>query len=263
VRTFEDLRVSVENGICTVLLNRPDQFNAVSFRMHRELFEVWPEIERDRDVRAVVLTGAGRAFCAGGDMAMSKAAVESEADRDRAVAEARQIVKAMVEFPIPVVAAVNGPAVGLGLSLALFSDVVVIDEETFVSDPHVSVGLVAADGGVLAWPLMTSLLTAKEYLLTGERIPAARAVELGLANHAVPAGELLDRAYGVARRIADQPRQATRDTKRALNIHLNNAVGAVIDFAFASESHSFGEPEVAATIARFAERAARKAEAGQ
>lgn len=258
MRTFEDLDVSVDDGICTVLLNRPDQFNAVSFRMHRELSEVWAEIERNRDVRAVVLTGAGRGFCAGGDMDMSQAAVESEADRERAISEARQIVKAMVEFPIPIVAAVNGPAVGLGFSLALFSDIVLISDATFVSDPHVTVGLVAADGGVLAWPLMTSLLTAKEFLLTGDRIPAARAVELGLANHAVTADELLPRAYEIAGRIARQPRQAVRDTKRALNIHLNNAVGAVIDFAFASESHSFTEPEVAATIAQFAERAAAK-----
>jgi len=258
VRSFEDLKVTVNDGICTVLLNRPDQFNAVSFRMHRELSEVWAEIQRERDVRAVVLTGAGRGFCAGGDMDMSKAAVESEADRDRAISEARQIVKAMVEFPIPIVAAINGPAVGLGFSLALLSDVVLIDDNTFVSDPHVTVGLVAADGGVLAWPLMTSLLTAKEYLLTGDRLTATRAVELGLANHAVGTDELLPRAYEIAGRIARQPRQAVRDTKRALNIHLNKAVGAVIDFAFASESHSFTEPEVAATIARFAERAAHK-----
>ena len=256
---FEHLDLSTDtNGVCTLTLNRPEVYNAVSFPMHGELTEVWGELERDPAVRAVVLTGAGRGFCAGGDMDMSRAAVESAVDRERAVSEARLIVKSMVEFAIPIVAAVNGPAVGLGFSLALLSDIVLISDRAFVSDPHVTVGLVAADGGVLAWPLMTSLLTAKEYLLTGDRLDAHRAVELGLANRVVSHDDLLPDAVALATRIAAQPRQAVRDTKRALNIHLNNAVAAVIDFAFASESHSFTEPEVAATIAKFANRAASK-----
>ncbi|SHK03175.1 enoyl-CoA hydratase [Pseudonocardia thermophila] len=258
MQQFEDLTIEVgADGVATLTLNRPDRLNAVSPRMHQELVAVWPALERTPGVRSVVLTGAGRGFCAGGDMDMSQAAVDDPGYREQVVAEARAIVRAMVEFPIPVVAAVNGPAVGLGFSLALFSDVVLVADTAHVSDPHVSVGLVAADGGVLAWPLMTSLLTAKEYLLTGRRIPAARAVELGLANRVVPAAELLAEAHALAAEIAAQPRQAVRDTKRALNIHLGNAVAAVMDFAFAAESHSFSEPDVAATIARFAEKAGR------
>lgn len=259
MRDFEHLGISTDhNGVCTVTLNRPEAYNAVSFAMHRELADVWGELERQPEIRVVVLTGAGKGFCAGGDMDMSRAAVESAVDRERAVAEARLIVRSMVEFSIPIVAAVNGPAIGLGFSLALFSDIVLVSDRAWVSDPHVTVGLVAADGGVLAWPLMTSLLTAKEYLLTGDRIDAQRAVTLGLANRVVAHDDLLPQAVDLATRIAAQPRQAVRDTKRALNIHLNNAVGAVIDFAFASESHSFTEPEVAATIAEFAERSASK-----
>src|SRR5262249_1036565 len=156
--------------------------------------DVWGELAQQPDIRVVVLTGAGKGFCAGGDMEMSRAAVESEADRARAVSEARLIVKSMVEFTIPIVAAVNVPATGLGFSVALFSDIVLISDRAWVSDPHVTVGLVAADGGVLAWPLMTSLLTAKEYLLTGDRIDAPTAVRLGLANRVVGHDDLLTEA---------------------------------------------------------------------
>lgn len=191
-------------------------------------------------------------------MAMTRAAIEDEQARLETVDEARRIVLEMTDFPLPVVAAVNGPAVGLGCSLALFSDVVVMSEKAFFSDPHITVGLVAADGGVIAWPLVTSLLWAKEFLLTGDRIPAERALQMGMANHVVPADDLLDTAYRIAERIAAQPRQAVRDTKRALNIHLSRAVASVIDFSFSSETYSFTQPEVAATVEKFAKRAAEK-----
>ena len=255
---FEHLLVTEEGPVRTVTLNRPDQLNAVGSQMHRELGEVWGRLRRDPHARVVVLTGAGRGFCSGGDMAMTKAAIEDEQARLETVEEARRIVLEMTDFPLPVVAAVNGPAVGLGCSLALFSDVVVMSEKAFFSDPHITVGLVAADGGVIAWPLVTSLLWAKEFLLTGDRIPAERALQMGMANYVVPAGDLLGTAYRVAGRIAVQPRQAVQDTKRALNIHLSRAVAAVINFAFASETYSFTQPDVAATVEEFAKLAAAK-----
>lgn len=256
---FHDLQIEVKDRICTLTLNRPEQFNAVSRRMHRELGDVWPYLEDRGDVRAVVLTGAGRGFCAGGDMEMSQACVDDAGARRLVVEEARRIVNAMVNFPIPIVAAVNGPAIGLGCSLALFSDIVIMSEKAFLSDPHVQVGLVAADGGVLAWPVLTSLLWAKEFLLTGDRVLPERALAIGLANHIEAPERLLGRAYDFAERIANLSPQAVQDTKRALHIHLGRAVSSAIDFAFASESHSFSDPHVAEAIADFANRSKRGA----
>ena len=166
-----------------------------------------------------MITGAGRAFSAGGDFVyLNELAGDAEL-RAKTIADGREIVLGMARCRIPVVAAVNGPAVGLGCSLVALSDIVYIAEDAYLADPHVQVGLVAADGGPLTWPLHISLLLAKEYALTGARIPAARAVELGLANHAVadPLAEALNAAkkiLGVAaagrRKHQAHPQRAPR-----------------------------------------------------
>jgi enoyl-CoA hydratase/carnithine racemase len=160
----------------------------------------------------------------------------------------------MVRCRVPVVAAVNGPAVGLGCSVIALSDVVYMAESAYLSDPHVMVGLVAADGGPLTWPLHMSLLLAKEYALTGERIGAARAKEIGLANHVCPDGEVLSVALAAAKKIAALPRQAVEATKRVLNLHVERAVLASIDFALAAESESFDTDDLRGNVARFLKR---------
>lgn len=231
--------VSADGPVRELTLNRPGAANAVDSAMHHDLAHVWSRIAADREAKVVVLTGGGRAFSAGGDRGLIKDAAAAPEARYAIVREARRIVTEMIAFPLPVVAAVNGAAVGLGCSLALLSDVVLMAENAFFSDPHVSIGLVAADGGALAWPVYTSLLRAKEYVLTGDRIDARTAERMGLANHVVPSGELRPAARDLAARLAGQPRQALLDTKRALNVHLARAVAGVIDFAFAAESESF------------------------
>jgi enoyl-CoA hydratase len=170
------------------------------------------------------------------------------------LAEGREIVLNMVRCRIPVIAAVNGPAVGLGCSLIALSDVVYMAESAYLSDPHVPVGLVAADGGPVTWPLHTSLLLAKEYAFTGERISAARAAAIGLANHVCPDDEVLAAALATAHKIAALPPQAVEGTKRVLNLHLERAVLSTIDFALASENESFDTPELLAQIDHFLER---------
>jgi enoyl-CoA hydratase/carnithine racemase len=155
----------------------------------------------------------------------------------------------MVRCRVPIIAAVNGPAVGLGCSLVALSDISFMAESAHLADPHVLIGLVA-DGGPVTWPLLISLQLAKEYALTGDRIPAARAAEIGLVNHVCPDGEVLDRALACAHRIAKLPQQAVEDTRRVLNLHLERAVLATLDYALTAEDRSFGSPELRANLDR-------------
>lgn len=254
------LLVESHDRVRIVRLNRPDALNAANPELHRRLAEVWDELAADAGCSAVVITGSGRAFCGGGDMGLLKQMHDDEEIRAATLNEARQIVERLIRFPYPVISAVNGPAVGLGCSLAGLSDLVLIEESAYLADPHVSVGLVAADGGALTWPSMTSLLRAKEYLFTGDRIPAHVAVEIGLANRVVPDGSSLAEALVLAERIARQPRQALIDTKRAANKHLERAMHDILDFALAAENISSASTEHSQIIDRFLEKAAAKSQ---
>jgi enoyl-CoA hydratase len=158
---------------------------------------------------------------------------------------------------------VNGPAVGLGATLAVLSDFVVMADTAFLADTHVGVGLVAGDGGAAFWPLLCGLLRAKALLLLGERIPADEAVRLGLANRVVPAEMVVSEAVEVAQRLAALPPQAVQDTKRALNLHLRQAADAVLDFSLAAESESFGTPDVPAAVARIRDRSDKNGGTGE
>jgi enoyl-CoA hydratase len=245
-----EIDVEADGAVRIVRLNRPEQLNATNHELHRGLAELFPQLDADPDSRAVVLTGNGRAFSAGGDFAYLDELTKDEELRRVSLAHGRQIVTGMVGCRVPVVAAVNGPAVGLGCSLVALSDIVFMAESAHLADPHVAVGLVAADGGPVTWPLLTSLQLAKEYALTGDRIPAERAAEIGLVNHVCADDEVLDQALACAHRIAKLPKQAVADTKRILNIHLERAVLACLDFALTAEDRSFGSPELRANIDR-------------
>jgi enoyl-CoA hydratase/carnithine racemase len=232
-----EVDVQADGALRVITLNRPDSLNSVNDALHVGLAHVWTRMGEDRQARAAVITGAGRAFSAGGDFAYLEQLRQDPDLRAKTILHGREIVLGMARCRIPVVAAVNGPAVGLGCSLAALSDIVYMKEDAYLADPHVQVGLVAADGGPLTWPTQMSLLLAKEYALTGARIPAQRAVELGLANHVVedPVAE----AMACAKRIVGLPRQAVESTKRLLNIHLERAVLAALDYANAAEDQSF------------------------
>ena len=235
----DEVTVEIDGDIRIVRMNRPDKMNAVNEGLHRGMATVWRQIAKDPDARAVVLTGSGPGFSAGGDFDFFTRVIEDLGYRRNLMREAREVVREMIDFPLPVVAAVNGPAVGLGCSVAVLCDLVVMDEEAFLADPHVAIGLVAGDGGAATWPLLTSLLKAKEFILLGDRIPAVEAERLGLANRVASAGTSLDEALGLARRLAALPQQALQDTKRALNLHLERAASGVLEFALAAESECF------------------------
>jgi enoyl-CoA hydratase len=248
------IRVETDGPVRIVRLSRPDQLNAVNDDLHRGLTRVFPQLGADSDARVAVLTGEGRAFSAGGDFDLLDRMVKDRTLRHDVIAEGRELVLNMIRCRVPVVAAVNGPAVGLGCSVVALSDVVYMAESAYLSDPHVTVGLVAADGGPLTWPLHTSLLLAKEYAFTGDRIGAARAREIGLANHICPDDEVLPAALAAAHKIAKLPRQAVEATKRVLNLHVERAVLATIDFAMAAETASFDTDDLQGKVARFLKR---------
>ncbi len=249
------IRVEADGPVRIVRLTRPEQLNAVNEELHLGLTQVFPQLSADPEARVAVITGEGRAFSAGGDFDFLDRMANDRVLRRDVIAEGRELVLNMIRCRVPVVAAVNGPAVGLGCSVIALSDIVYMAESAYLSDPHVTVGLVAADGGPLTWPLHMSLLLAKEYAFTGDRITAKRAAEIGLANHVCPDDEVMAAALATAHKIAALPQQAVEATKRVLNLHLERAVLATIDFAMASETESFDTPELRANVERFLGRA--------
>lgn len=250
----DEIQVEADGPIRVVRLNRPEQLNATNHVLHAGLAALFPQLHDDADARVAVLTGNGRAFSAGGDFSYIDELTRDAALREESLAHGKQIVTGMAACRIPIIAAVNGPAVGLGCSLVALSDIVFMAESAHLADPHVLIGLVAADGGPVTWPLLTSLQLAKEYALTGARIPARRAAEIGLVNHVCPDDAVLDDALACARKIARQPRRATEDTKRILNLQLERAILATIDFALTAEDRSFTSPELRANLDRLLAR---------
>lgn len=243
-----EIDVRAEGALRIITLNRPDALNAVNDNLHVGLAGLWRRLSEDRSARAAVLTGAGRAFSAGGDFAYLAELAQDADLRAKTIAHGRDIVLGMARCRVPVVAAVNGPAVGLGCSLVALSDIVYIAPDAYLADPHVQVGLVAADGGPLTWPLHISLMLAKEYALTGQRIAAQRAVELGLANHV--AADPVAEAVACAQRIMKLPQQGVESTKRVLNIHLERAVLASLDYALSAEHQSFTTEDFRSIVTR-------------
>ena len=176
----DELIVEADGPIRIITMNNPDMRNAFIDPLHEAMRNIWYQISRDRDARAVVLTGAGSAFCAGGNVPGFIRDYDDPEHRRQSLRDAQRLVDEMLRFHLPVVAAVNGPAVGLGASVAVSCDIVLIAESAYIADTHVNIGLTAGDGGAATWPLLIGMLRAKEYLLTGERIPAKLAVEIGL-----------------------------------------------------------------------------------
>jgi enoyl-CoA hydratase/carnithine racemase len=234
----DSLVVEEDGPVRIVTLNRPDQRNAFDETLKEWFPRLLMQIDRDREVRAVVLTGAGKAFCAGGSLEEFEMYRTDFELRRQAMRDARRLVEEMLRVRVPVVAAVNGPAVGLGCTLASLCDIVFMAESTFLADPHVTVALVAGDGGAVAWPYMTSILKAKQYLLTGDRVPAPDAVQIGLANFAVPAEEVLAAATAFAHRMAELPSQAVQDTKALLNHLIVQSGASTLAMGLAMESQS-------------------------
>jgi enoyl-CoA hydratase len=253
------LLVEADGPLRIITLNKPQQLNAMSDDLHWAIAEVWHRLPQDHDARVAILRANGRMFCTGGYLQNFVRDASDPVTRRNGLRQAARLANAMLACEVPIVAAVHGGAVGLGCTLALMSDFVVMTDDSYLRDSHVSVGLVAGDGGAVTWPLLIGMLRAKEYLLLGSEITADEAQRVGLANRVVPADDLMDEARAVAARLAAQPVQAVRDTKRALNKHLQAAADLVLDFALAAEGESFASDDVRRIAQQFLdERAARK-----
>ena len=246
--------VEKDGPVRVITLNRPEAMNAFDDDLHHALPAALRALSDDRDARAVVLTGAGRAFSAGGNIDEFELFHADFEARRRSLRIGRQLFDDLLNVHLPVVAAVNGPAVGLGCTIVTACDYVLMSEKSYLADPHVQVALVAGDGGAVTWPLHIGLLRAKPYLLTGDRVPAEVALQLGLATRVVPPDELMTEALAVAHKIAALPPQAVQDTKMVLNQHLRQAAVSVLGYGLAAESQSHDTVEYQAVPEQFRAR---------
>ena len=234
--TYQAVEVVRDGPVVTVTFNRPAQLNAIDRDVHHELESLFVDIERDDETKLAILTGTGRAFSAGGDINWLLELNADPVASARAIKGDRVIQNALLSMETPLIAKVNGPAVGLGCSMALFCDIVVATPEAVFADPHVSVGLVAGDGGALLWPQLIGYARARRYLLTGEPITGTVAAELGLITETANAEDLDGVVKEWAQKLLAQPEHALRWTKVSINAGLRVIANAVLDSAAGFEN---------------------------
>ena len=227
-----------EHGILLITIDRPEQMNATDAALHNALSRIWLDIEDDPDVRVVVITGAGRAFSAGGDLSWISNMVNNYDEMRIAFKEAGDIVYRMTQCSKIIISAINGTAVGAGLAVALMADISLMAEDARITDGHIRLGVAAGDHANIIWPLLCGLAKAKYYLLTADFIDGKTADQIGLVSKSVPADQLLDEAFKVAEKIATGPRDAASFTKRALNLWVTQAAPA-FDASLAMEMLNF------------------------
>ena len=231
------------NGVVLITINRPEVMNATNARLHWELTQVWLTIDADPAARVALVTGAGRAFSAGGDISLVEEMTTNHEAVARTLREAADLVYNMINLDKPVISAINGVAVGAGLVVALLADVSIISETARFTDGHTRLGVAAGDHAAIIWPLLCGMAKAKYYLLTSDFIDGREAERIGLVSRCVPADKVMETALGVAEALAGGSQHAIRFTKRALNNWLRQA-GPIFDQSLALEMLSFSYPDV-------------------
>lgn len=232
---LEHILIAREGRKLTVSLNRPHALNAITMPMHHEIGEVLAWAARDEESDLIILTGSGRAFSAGGDINDAEGGVDMDLPDHIRLASARLLFNAMMDCAKPIIARVNGDAIGLGATLALLSDIIIAVDTARFADPHVKVGLTAGDGGALIWPQLIGFARAKQYLLTGDMVDAVTAERIGLINFAVPASELDTVVDKYAGKLLNGAQQAIRYTKLATNLALKTLGNSVFETSLAYE----------------------------
>jgi enoyl-CoA hydratase/carnithine racemase len=241
-----------QDGIAVLTLNRPERLNAVNGVLHSELTTIWLDVQADRDVRVAVLTGAGRGFCAGGDFG-GGARMEPKTGMTM-MQEARRIVDNLLDCEKPIVAAVNGAAVGLGATVALMCDVVFAARNARFGDPHVKMGITAGDGGAVIWPLLVGVNRAKEMLMTGDLWTAEQAHTAGLVNHVTDEGRVLDEALAFAERLAKGAPFAVQSSKVSVNKFIKSVSNLVLPLSLSLETESMRLDDHREAVAAFQEK---------
>jgi enoyl-CoA hydratase len=236
---FRAIRIERLERVLRVQIDHPDsRLNTVDGLLHDELTRLFAALKRESEARAVLLTGSEGVFSAGGDFDWFPT-LDDLAALEHLRRDAKQMIWDLLDVPLPIVAAVNGPAIGLGASLALLCDVVFMAESARIADPHVLAGLVAGDGGAVIWPLAVGPALAKEFLMTGDPIRASRAAEMGLVNHVVPDDELAEASLAFAVRLAAGAPLAVQYTKQAVNKLVKDALNTAFDASTALEIVTF------------------------
>ena len=230
------------SGVVLVTINRPEAMNATNARLHWELTQVWLTIDGDPAARVALVTGAGRAFSAGGDMSLVEEMAGNAAAVARTIREASDLVYNLINLDKPVVSAINGAAVGAGLVVALLADVSIVAETARITDGHTRLGVAAGDHAAIIWPLLCGMAKAKYYLLTADFLDGKEAERIGLVSLCAPADKVLEKAWDVAGKLAQGSQLAIRYTKRALNNWLRQA-GPIFDQSLALEMLTFMQPD--------------------
>jgi enoyl-CoA hydratase len=254
--SYSSLAFRRDGLVLHVTFNRPETLNAVDDTMHHELERFFMEVAADAGTRVIVLTGAGKAFSAGGDIEHMQNVIDTPALMYGSIAGAKRLLGLLLDVPQPVIAKVNGAAMGLGCTLALFSDLIYAANHAKIADPHVKVGFVAGDGGSIIWPQLVGYARAKEYLLTGDTLTGEEAARLGLINHALPADELDAAVDAMAQKLAAGARHAIQWTKATINVGLKQLVATTMDAGMAYEALSNQTEDHAEAVRAFREKRA-------
>jgi len=259
---YKKLKVEKKEKVAIVTINIPDTLNAVTRELHLELEDIWEDLDRDDEINAVILTGAGRAFSSGGNLKWIQSMANDPSIRFQG-SKMKKLIVGLVSLRKPIVAAVNGDCIGLGASIALHCDIVIAAENARFGDPHVAIGLVAGDGGCLIWDQLIGMAKAKKYLLTGDLIKAPEAERIGLISSVVPAEKLMEEAWKTAKRFADGPTQAVAWTKMCLNKVLLERINLLFDTTIACEMLSQYTADHAEAVGAFLEKRAPKFKGGE
>jgi enoyl-CoA hydratase len=243
-----------DRGLCEIVLTRPELHNRFDNLLQVELASALEHVAGDDTVRAVLLGSTGKTFSAGGDFALMQAAHDDEDVRRETVTAGRNLLRASLGLRQPIIAAVQGAAIGLGATVALMCDVVVAARRAKLADTHVQLGLVAGDGGCLVWPQAVGMLRARRHLLTGDALDAATAFQLGIVTDLVDEpDDVMPYARDIAARIAALPPLAVQGTKQALNQVSTLRADEVVDLAFELEETTLVSADLLEGIAAFQE----------
>ena len=233
--SYSKLKISRSDRVLTVALSDPAFGNGIDQDMHLELERLLPEIAEDDSIGAVVLTGDGAIFSAGGNIASMKESADRPELFYPAMIRAKRLVHSVLDCPTPIICRINGDAMGVGATLALLCDVTIAAESARIADPHVRMGYAAGDGGALIWPLLVGVARAKRYLLSGDALTGREAADIGLITAAVPAEELDEHVAHWARRLSTGAQRAINWTKMTMNIMLRQQAAAILDAGMAYE----------------------------